>query len=136
MVVFQEAYPNKVIYRCPFNGGWIQGCYGMENFKKVASNTVSCSGVSIGTRDAILVYSYLLLQQLDPRVRYGRNTTVTNNKGCISLGMDQGIHNWLVYSGALDRYVDLKIYQVMILNENIIIVVVILIVCLLACVID
>lgn len=25
--------------------------------------------------------------------------------------MDQGFHNWLVYSGQLDKYMDLKIYQ-------------------------
>ena len=56
MVVFQEAFPNKVIYRCPFNSGWIENCYGTEALKRVASNTVSCSGVSIGTRNAILLY--------------------------------------------------------------------------------
>jgi len=110
LVVFQEAYPNKVIYRCPFNGGWISGCYGKEGLQRVGANTVSCSGVSIGSRDAIVVYAHLISQQLDPRVRYGRNTTETN-KPCVSLGMDQGFHNWLVYSGQLDKYMDLKIYQ-------------------------
>jgi len=110
LVVFQEAYPNKVIYRCVFNGGWIQNCYGDEGIKRVGSNTVSCSGVSIGTRDAIIAYAHLMTQQLDPRVRFGRNTTMTN-KMCISLGMDQGFHNWLVYSGQLDKYLDVKIFQ-------------------------
>ena len=56
MVVFQEAYPNKVIYRCPYNSGWIENCYGTDALKRVGSNTVSCSGVSIATRNAILVY--------------------------------------------------------------------------------
>lgn len=110
LVVFQEVFPNKVIYRCVFNGGWIENCYGAEGLKRVGSNTVSCSGVTIGTRVAILAYTHLITQQLDPRVRYGRNTTKTN-KHCISLGMDQGFHNWLVYSGQLDKYMDLKIYQ-------------------------
>lgn len=110
LVVFQEAYPNKVIYRCPFNGGWISSCYGKEGLMRVGSNTVSCSGVTIGTRDSIFVYAHLITQQLDPRVRYGRNTT-ESNKQCISLGMDQGFHNWLVYSGQLDKYMDLKVYQ-------------------------
>jgi len=108
LVVFQEAYPNKVIYRCVFNGGWIENCYGAEGLRRVGSNTVSCSGVSMGTRDAIVVYAHLITQQLDPRVRYGRNTTMTN-KNCISLGMDQGFHNWLVYSGQLDKYMDIKV---------------------------
>ena len=25
--------------------------------------------------------------------------------------MDQGFHNWLVYSGQLDKYMDIKVYQ-------------------------
>jgi hypothetical protein len=25
--------------------------------------------------------------------------------------MDQGFHNWLVYSGQLDKYIDIKVYQ-------------------------
>ena len=56
LIVFQEPYPNKVIYRCPFNSGWIAACYGEKAMKKIGSNTVSCSGVSMGTRDGILVY--------------------------------------------------------------------------------
>jgi hypothetical protein len=110
LVVFQEAYPNKVINRCPFNSGWISSCYGEETMQKIGTNTVSCSGVTIGTRDALLVYTYLITQQLDPKVRYGKDSTKTN-KGCISTGMDQGFHNWLVYSGILDRYMDVKIFQ-------------------------
>ncbi len=51
-----------------------------------------------------------MTQQLDPRVRYGRNTTKTNG-ACITAGMDQGFHNWLLYSGQLGKYVDIKIYQ-------------------------
>jgi hypothetical protein len=56
MVVFQEVFPNKVIYRCPFNSGWIENCYGKEGLARIGGNTVSCSGVSIGTRNAILLY--------------------------------------------------------------------------------
>jgi hypothetical protein len=108
MVVFQEAYPNKVIYRCPFNSGWIENCYGKEGLNRVGGNTVSCSGVSIGTRNAILLYAHLVTQQLDPRVRMGRNSTGAMNQ-CVSTGMDQGFHNWLVYSGQLDKYMDLKV---------------------------
>ena len=110
LTVFQEAYPNKVIYRCPFNGGWIGGCYGEEGLKRIGNNPVSCSGVTLGLRDAVIAYSHLMTQQLDPRVRYGRETTQTN-KQCISLGMDQGFHNWLVYSGQLDKYMDVKIFS-------------------------
>ena len=30
---------------------------------------------------------------------------------CYFEGMDQGLHNWLVYSGLLDMYMNVKIYQ-------------------------
>lgn len=72
-----------------------------------------------------------MVRQLDPAVRYERFSQLnssdssfsvtspasssstpppTNNKGCISLGMDQGFHNWLLYSGQLDRYLDIRIF--------------------------
>jgi hypothetical protein len=94
LAVFLEAYPNKVrptrprrpffpppavmlfylcggvqvINRCPFNGGWIRSCYGEEGLQRIGTHTVSCSGVTLGTRDAMLVYTYLVGQQMDPKV--------------------------------------------------------------------
>lgn len=57
------------------------------------------------------------MQQSDPRVRLGRNSTATAadlqkaDRSCISNGVDQGFHNWLLYSGILNKYMDVKIYQ-------------------------
>ncbi len=52
-----------MIYRCQYNGGWIQNCYGDKALELVGSNPVSCSGVSLGSRNAIIVYvrSYLFI---------------------------------------------------------------------------
>ena len=115
LTVFQENHPIKVIDRCVFNSGWIASCYGGKALKKIGSNTVSCSGVSFGTRDAIMVYAELILKQLDVSERYQYSTESfpdeKQQKRCISVGMDQGFHNWLVYSGELDKYMNLKIYQ-------------------------
>jgi len=58
----------QVINRCPFNGGWIRSCYGEEGLQRIGTHTVSCSGVTLGTRDAMLVYTYLVGQQMDPKV--------------------------------------------------------------------
>ena len=55
-----------------------------------------------------------MLQQLDISARYIYDETVpkeTNQEVCLSLGMDQGFHNFLLYSGQLDRYMDVKIFQ-------------------------
>jgi len=109
--VFQEFHPNSVIGRCVFNRGWIIGCYGHEGLKKIGHKTVSCSGVSIGSRDAVVAYSYLLTQQIHEKVRLGPTATSRDYKKCISAGMDQGFHNWLLYSGILQRYMDVHIYQ-------------------------
>jgi len=111
LVVFQEFHPNSVIERCIFNKGWIEGCYGSAGLKKIGHKTVSCSGVSIGTKDAIIAYSYLLTQQINEKVRLGPTATLRDYKKCISAGMDQGFHNWLLYSGILQRYMEVHIYQ-------------------------
>lgn len=126
LVVFQEAYPNKVIYRCSFNSGWIEMCYTREDYEAIKSNTVSCSGISMGTSEGILMYSFLLTEQLKPNVRYGNayliNAEANANASTINmtrrhelchsaLGVDQGYHNYLVYSGQLSTYLNVKIYQ-------------------------
>lgn len=103
LAFFQEPYPNKVISRCPFNSGWIMSCYGGEQLLNIGANPVICSGIVMGTRDAVLSFSSLVIAHLDPKVR-----GYTNGK-CASLGMDQGITNWLVYSGLLDRYTTVRI---------------------------
>ena len=59
-----------------------------------------------------------MLRQLRPELRYRNAQSVrpayhSDNvtDKCIYQGMDQGLHNWLVYSGLLDIYMDVKIYQ-------------------------
>jgi hypothetical protein len=117
MQVFLENHPTKVINRCPFNNGWIENCYGSKAIEIVGSHTVSCSGVSLGKRDAVVAYTHLMLAQLSPSVRmeYKEDTPnnvmeAVNSRQCISLGMDQGFHNWLLYSGQLSRYMDVMIF--------------------------
>lgn len=56
LAVSLEFYPNKVLGTCPFNNGWIQACYGKEAAKSIARHVVSCSGVTLGSRNSILVY--------------------------------------------------------------------------------
>lgn len=113
MQVFLEHHPSKVIERCPFNRGWIEECYGTKAIEIVGTHTVSCSGVSIGKRDPMLAYAHLMLSQLEPdqrnQYKEGFTSTTENPKRCISLGMDQGLHNWLLYSGQLSRYFHVKI---------------------------
>jgi hypothetical protein len=110
LVVFQEAHPLKTIGRCPFNSNWVRNCYGSRTLIQISNEPVSCSGTTMGNRDGILAYVYLMTQQLNPKVRYGKESQETN-AGCVTMGMDQGFHNWLVYGGALEKLMSLKIYQ-------------------------
>lgn len=113
LVFFKEAHPNAVINRCAYNSGWIKSCYGKNALDRVGFNTVICSGITIGTRDAITAYTFMMTQQLNPKVRMisSNNSELQVNKGCISNGMDQGFHNWLYYSGQLDKYVNVRVFE-------------------------
>mmetsp|Transcript_24751 Transcript_24751/g.41861 ORF Transcript_24751/g.41861 Transcript_24751/m.41861 type:complete len:398 (+) Transcript_24751:69-1262(+) len=113
LTVFQEFFPNKVISRCGHNRRWIRNCYGAEGLAMVETNTVLCSGTTFGTRDAVLGYASLMLRQLDAKVRLKGDAVDEQeaNDQCYFQGMDQGLHNWLVYTGLLDMYMDVKVYQ-------------------------
>ena len=56
LIVFLETHPFKTIRRCFWNSRWIRECYGELGLKQIGRRVVSCSGVTMGTRDAILVY--------------------------------------------------------------------------------
>eukprot|EP01036_Dinobryon_divergens_P033411 gene33411-43189_t len=112
LVVFQESHPNRVINRCSQNAGYILNCYGLEPLKTIGSNTISSSGSVIGTRNAIAAYAYFITLQLDPSMRsVGNSSALTANKNCLVHGVDQGFHNWLLYSGQLSQMMNVKIYQ-------------------------
>eukprot|EP00607_Mallomonas_marina_P008116 CAMPEP_0182424140 /NCGR_PEP_ID=MMETSP1167-20130531/10293_1 /TAXON_ID=2988 /ORGANISM="Mallomonas Sp, Strain CCMP3275" /LENGTH=140 /DNA_ID=CAMNT_0024603709 /DNA_START=914 /DNA_END=1336 /DNA_ORIENTATION=- len=64
----------------------------------------------MGTRDAILVYAYFITQQTDPKNRIGPDGS-HGDEGCTAAGIDQGFHNWMIYSGMLNRYMDVRIFQ-------------------------
>lgn len=111
LVLFLESQPNKVINRCIYNGGWVRSCYGEEALKRIGHNPVSCSGVSMGSRNGIMVYSMIVARHIDPQYRLIGSAVAkeTSNDDCISKGMDQGIHNWLLHSGILHRMMNDKI---------------------------
>ena len=116
LIIFQEAHPMKTILRCPFNSGWIKSCYGKDKLYQIGTFPVSCSGITIGLRDSILIYSHIMISQLNPKIRLGKNNksnskSLMTNKNCISLGMDQGFHNWLIYGGILNKFMNIKKFQ-------------------------
>jgi hypothetical protein len=113
-IVF-ENFPQKMIYRCPSNLGWLFTCYDSNKTSDIRYNYVSCSGTSLGTRDAILAYSHIMIEQINPEVRWhddprvGEAEFIYNmQKQCRQQGIDQGFHNYLVHTGALDMFMNVK----------------------------
>lgn len=52
-----------------------------------------------------------MLAQIEPsrRVQTGGNISALPMSGedkCINRGMDQGLHNWIIYSGHLDKFME------------------------------
>mmetsp|Transcript_25763 Transcript_25763/g.42987 ORF Transcript_25763/g.42987 Transcript_25763/m.42987 type:complete len:551 (-) Transcript_25763:52-1704(-) len=123
-----ESFPIK---QCGWNGGWIRDCFGDAVLREVGGNGIICSGVSAGSADAVLAYIQLMhdivsgSQQMSsppatvPSSSSSSGVTSSSSgigswsspayaavKGnkfptCERNGVDQGVHNVLVHSGAL-----------------------------------
>ena len=60
----------------------------------------------------VVTKAYFITLQLDPSMRsVGDSSALTANKNCLVHGVDQGFHNWLLYSGQLSQMMNVKIYQ-------------------------
>ncbi len=57
LALFQEFYPNMVIYRCVFNSKIMTECYGEESLKQFGRHVIISSGGLIGSRDAVVIWS-------------------------------------------------------------------------------
>ena len=77
---------------CGWNAGWVKDCFGEEGLKKVGREVISCSGTSMATWQDGLAYARLMAAEI------GVNTCERN-------GVDQGMHNYFLYSGNLTSIV-------------------------------
>ena len=82
------------IGQCEFNRRWVQEVYGTQGLERVADCQIYCSGTTIGSQRAIVQYIDLLLTQATPEVL----ANVSKVRG-----HDQGIHNFLLHTGALPQ---------------------------------
>jgi len=72
---------------------WVRELYGSEFARAKEGMPVSCSGTTLGGRTVILRYLGQMVQEI---VRFRNQISHT-------CGYDQGIHNYLYYSGALSH---------------------------------
>ena len=82
----------RTIEQCNSNSVWVKHVFGSPGLARIGNRTVSCSGTTIGSQQAILQYIDLLLSHANPKVVAGLPHV---------RGHDQGIHNYLLYTGAL-----------------------------------
>jgi hypothetical protein len=80
---------------CVANSGWIACAYGKEVLARIGRHKISCSGTTLGTGAAVRNYLAAMtagLRAIDER---------TPNIMHVIAGIDQCVHNYLLYTGAL-----------------------------------
>jgi hypothetical protein len=80
-------------YEDGWNSGWVADCFGSSVAQKMSNNWVVCSGISLGSATAVASYTSLMAAEiLKPHF-----------EACERNGVDQGIHNVLVYSSVIQN---------------------------------
>jgi len=74
-----------------WNGGWVKDCFGQQVFQDVYTKPIICSGVSVGTSDAI--YDYV--------DKMAATMITAEFAKCERNGVDQGVHNVLLHTGKI-----------------------------------
>ena len=93
LLCFMEA-AGRTISQCQFNTHWIQQIYGEAGVERLKDCEISCSGITIGTHRAIVEYVDKLLCEATPQIASSLDKY---------RGHDQGIHNYLLRTGALPQ---------------------------------
>jgi hypothetical protein len=91
-----ESFPIK---ECGWNSGWINDCFGPAVLADVGSKGIICSGVSVGTVDAVTEY----VRTMSDIITGTSSDHTRRFPQCERNGVDQGVHNVLVHTGALDH---------------------------------
>jgi hypothetical protein len=93
---------SKTIKECGWNGGWVRDCFGREMLDQIGGNGILCSGVSIGSIDAVLKYVELMHDILgavsSPSTAAIIEPLRPKFPSCERNGVDQGVHNVLLHN--------------------------------------
>lgn len=74
-----------------WNALWMRTAYGSKVMKQIGQNPVSCSGVTFGERDSIRRYLELMTEEI----------LALGFRAVMQVGSDQGVHNFLLWTGKL-----------------------------------
>lgn len=100
------------ISQCGWNSGWVKDCFGKEILNSIGKNPILCSGVTSGSKDAVMAYtSYMsgLILSSKETIELENNEILEKIWSsslfptCERNGVDQGIHNVLVHSNVMSN---------------------------------
>jgi hypothetical protein len=93
-LLFFMEHPGRTIGSDQSNAMWVNQMYGPRGLELLKDKPISCSGTTIGAHQPLLEYVDVLLKHANPETlaRYPEYR-----------GHDQGIHNYLLHTGALPR---------------------------------
>ena len=105
-----ESFPIK---ECGWNSGWVKDCFGSAVLGDIGSRGIICSGVSAGTAGAAVEYVRIMSDIVTGQRSDSSSSTSSSSSSyhalannfpqCERNGVDQGAHNVLVHTGALDH---------------------------------
>jgi hypothetical protein len=82
---------SQTLSSCPHNSAWIRSFYGEGGLAAIGHNPISCNGTVFGTHTGISAYLDLMAEEL----------SAPHNPAPRTFGIDQAIHNHLLWSGRL-----------------------------------
>lgn len=91
LLFFMEDF-RATIGSCAINSGWIQQIFGPQIAAQLAAHRISCSGTTMGSHAAVEEYLSAMMKHVHP----ARLAALEPWRG-----HDQGIHNFLLHTGAL-----------------------------------
>jgi hypothetical protein len=87
---------------CPINSGWVRDIYGHQALDAIGEQWISCSGTTLGSHDGIRDYLARVLSEYRLLVERCTKKNVVLSSLPYWRGLDQGFHNYLIYTGAFD----------------------------------
>lgn len=88
---FIEDNQHHTLSSCNINSSWLTEAFGEQAVAELGNQKILCSGVTIGTRSSIMIYLQSMIDKL------------TQLKAHRVGGIDQGIHNYIIYKNLAEN---------------------------------
>ncbi len=86
---------------CTVNSGWVRDVYGAEMLARLGEQWIICSGTTLGSYDGITDYLGSIINEYMLFAERCRKADIVISKLPYWRGLDQALHNYLIYTSAL-----------------------------------